>query len=129
MQIRIYYEDTDCGNVVYYANYLRFMERSRTEFLREHGMDLSYWQKKGFTFVVVEVTGKYHASARYNDLLNVESRVTDLSPVVIHFCTSINHSNGNRIFDGSVKLACLGRNGQPTRIPKEIRNVLAATVQ
>jgi acyl-CoA thioester hydrolase len=124
MQIRVYYEDTDCGNVVYYANYLRFMERSRTEFLRERGMDLLYWQNKGFTFVVVEVTGKYLASAQYNDLLDVESRITDLSPVVIHFHTTINHSSGSPIFEGSVRLACLSRNGRPTRIPKEIRNAL-----
>lgn len=125
MHIRIYYEDTDCGNVVYYANYLRFMERSRTEFLRERGIDLSYWQKKGFTFVVTEVQGKYHSSAHYNDLLNVVSHVTKLSPVSVVFETEINHADGKLLFNGYVVLACLSKNNKPVRIPGEIRSALA----
>jgi len=52
MHIRVYYEDTDCGNVVYYANYLRFLERSRTELLREQGIDLAELHKRGILFVV-----------------------------------------------------------------------------
>jgi len=125
MQIRVYYEDTDCGNVVYYANYLRFMERSRTEYLRERGIDLSHWQKKGFTFVVVEVHGKYHASAQYNDLLDVVSCVTELTRVSVVFETAISHSNGTLLFEGYVRLACISKNSKPTRIPGEIASALA----
>ena len=125
MQIRVYYEDTDCGNVVYYANYLRFMERSRTEFLRERGIDLSQWHKKGFTFVVFEVHGNYHASAKYNDLLEVESHVTECTAVSVVFATSVKLTNGPLLFDGTVRLACISKSNKPTRIPKEITRALS----
>ena len=124
MQIRVYYEDTDCGNVVYYANYLRFMERDRTEYLRERGIDLSFWQKNGILFVVVEANVKYRSSARYNDLLDVVSTVTELTSASVTFVTTIHRLKGPLLVKGTVRLACTDTSGHIKRIPEEIAAVL-----
>ena len=121
MKIRIYYEDTDCGNVVYYANYLRYMERSRTEFLRERNVDLASYQKNGFLFAVIEAHLKYRASAHYDDLLEVESRIKEITSVSITFTTEIYNQNKQLLVTGEVKLACVNSSGKATRIPEDIR--------
>jgi acyl-CoA thioester hydrolase len=120
MQIRVYYEDTDCGNVVYYANYLRYMERSRTEFLRERGIDLAAYHANGHLFAVIEANIRYKAPARYNDLLNVESTVTEVTPTTILFTTEIKNAEGAQLVTGDVRVACITPAGRPTRIPREI---------
>ncbi|MFW5959792.1 MAG: YbgC/FadM family acyl-CoA thioesterase [Chitinivibrionales bacterium] len=119
MKIRIYYEDTDCGDVVYYANYLKYMERSRTELLRGKGVDLASYHKEGVLFAVVEAKIKYQYPARYNDLLDVRSEVTKLSPSSVVFETDIKNQDKRDIIKGSVKLACL-KNGKLTRIPDSV---------
>ncbi len=124
MQIRVYYEDTDCGNVVYYANYLRYMERGRTEFLRERGIELSDWRNKGILFVVVEANVKYRAPARYNDLLEVASTVTELTSASVTFTTTIHRSRGPLLVKGTVRLACTDIPGHIKRIPETIQAVL-----
>ncbi|MBD3343647.1 MAG: YbgC/FadM family acyl-CoA thioesterase [Chitinivibrionales bacterium] len=120
VKIRVYYEDTDCGNVVYYANYLKYMERSRTELLRERGIELAHFHQKGYLFAVVEAHVKYRAPARYNDLLDVDSTVIDMSSVSLTFKTIIKNQNGDVLTTGRIKLACLNRDGKATRIPDEI---------
>ena len=120
MQIRVYYEDTDCGNVVYYANYLRYMERSRTEYLRERGVDLAAYHANGHLFIVTEANIRYKAPAHYNDLLIVESTVTDMTPTTILFTTEIKNEQGTLLVIGDVRLACITTAGRPTRVPKEI---------
>ena len=70
--VRVYYEDTDAGGVVFYANYLKFMERARTEWLRAAGVEQdALLAETGLLFVVVEVNVRYHKPARFNDLLDV----------------------------------------------------------
>ena len=129
MQIRVYYEDTDCGKVVYYANYLRYMERSRTEYLRDRGIDLSLWQERGFLFVVVEANVKYRAPARYNDLLEVESIITELTSASVTFVTSVFRGKGALLVKGTIRLACTDTSGHIRRIPDEIREVLTPMPQ
>jgi acyl-CoA thioester hydrolase len=124
MLIRVYYEDTDCGNVVYYANYLRFMERSRTEYLRERGVDLSQCGQNGISFVVVEANIKYRASARYNDLLEVESTIAELTSASVTFLTTIRRTKGPLLVKGSVRLACIDTKGHVKRIPDAIALLL-----
>ncbi|MBD3321432.1 MAG: YbgC/FadM family acyl-CoA thioesterase [Chitinivibrionales bacterium] len=126
MKIRVYYEDTDCGNVVYYANYLKYMERSRTELLRENGIELAELHKKGLIFAVVEAHVKYRAPARYNDLLDVESRVTEMSTVSLTFHTTIKNRAGHLLVTGDIKLACLNSNNKAIRIPDEISETFTA---
>ncbi|MBN1577936.1 MAG: YbgC/FadM family acyl-CoA thioesterase [Chitinispirillaceae bacterium] len=124
MELRVYYEDTDCGNVVYYANYLRYMERSRTEYMRERGVDLVHWLKRGTMFMVVEARVKYRAPARYNDLLDVESTVTEITSASITFSTTIYRHKGPLLVEGMVRIACTDADGHVKRIPGEIQSVL-----
>jgi len=128
MDVRVYYEDTDCGGVVYYANYLKYMERSRTEFLRELGIDQVTYQKKGVFFVVVDAHVKYRSPARYDDLLSVESSVIELSSAAVVFETRILRDK-QLLVKGEVKLACIGPQGRAIKIPEEIRETLGITMK
>jgi acyl-CoA thioester hydrolase len=120
LKIRIYYEDTDCGNVVYYANYLRYMERGRTEIMRDIGFDLAQLHEKDTLFVVVEANLKYHRSARYNDILDVATSIADHSSVAITFHYEISNQHGELCVSGDVKAACVTAGGKLKRIPEEI---------
>ena len=119
--VRVYYEDTDCGNVVYYANYLRYMERSRTEYLRERGIELEQFHKKGVIFAVSQVNVKYRQPARYNDLLTVESTITELASFAMTFETTIHNESGILLNSGTVKVVCVSEEtGRACKIPEEI---------
>jgi acyl-CoA thioester hydrolase len=126
MQIRVYYEDTDCGNVVYYANYLRFMERSRTELLRERGIELTDYLKRGILFVVTEAHAFYRSPAKYNDLLEVESTVDNITAGSMIFHTVMRRSGEETVLvKGEVRVACVNEAGRPVRIPEEVRRNLS----
>lgn len=130
MKIRIYYEDTDCGNVVYYANYLKYMERSRTEYLRERGVNLEEYHKKGLVFAIGEVYAKYRYPAKYNDLIDVVSEVTGFSSITITFETNIYNERGKLLLNGSAKLFCIStKNGKSCKMPKEILGVLESVTK
>jgi acyl-CoA thioester hydrolase len=124
MKIRVYYDDTDCGNVVYYANYLKYMERGRTELMREKGIAFARYHNEGLMFVVAEASIKYHAPAVYDDLLDVETSVRAVSPVSITFQTLIANEKGVRLVTGETKVACVNREGKVRRIPAEIVEAL-----
>lgn len=124
MKIRVYYEDTDCGNVVYYANYLKYMERSRTEFLRERNIKLAEYRKQGVQFAVIEAQIKYRAAAKYDDLLEVDSTLSEVTSITVTFDTTIKDTSGRLLVSGNVKLACVGENGRAARIPAAITEAL-----
>jgi len=126
MKIRVYYEDTDFGGVVYYANYLKYMERSRTEYMRQRGINLLKYHHDGYLFAVIEAHVRYWRPARYNDLLDVESRMTDISRVTITFETTIDNQAHERLVTGTVRLACISADGKARRMPDEIFAVLQA---
>ncbi len=85
MDIRIYYEDTDCGGVVYYGNYLKYFERARTQYLEERGLSVAGLMKEGTVFVVVHAEVDYRSSARYGDRLIVETVVSDMTAASFTF--------------------------------------------
>lgn len=124
MKIRVYYEDTDCGDVVYYANYLRYMERGRTELMREAGVSLAELRREGIQFAVIDLAVKYLAAARYDDLLEVETVVKDYSSLTASFQTSIRNQSGSLLVVGDVRLACIGPRGRATRIPGYVTDKL-----
>jgi acyl-CoA thioester hydrolase len=78
MQIRIYYEDTDAGGVVYHANYLGFFERGRTEFFRQRGLSVKELHDAGFIFPVVRVEADFRSPARLDDLLRIETALLEV---------------------------------------------------
>jgi acyl-CoA thioester hydrolase len=125
MQIRIYYEDTDCGGVVYYANYLRFFERARTEFLRERGIDVAAYASQGILFVVVHVDVSYRSPARYNDLLEIETRIVGHSRTTFTLSHIIRRPDADQVIvEGETTLACIGEHGRPRRFPEEMAALL-----
>ncbi len=120
LTVRVYYEDTDCGNVVYYANYLRYMERGRTELLRSMGFELDDLHKQDTQFVVAEANVKYHSSARYNDVLDVATSIAEHSSVTITFHYEIADQKGVLCVSGDVRAACVDHHGKVKRIPKAV---------
>ncbi len=123
LAVRIYYEDTDCGGVVYYANYLGYFERGRTEYLRERGIELRAPLPNGIGFVVARAEVDYRAPAHYGDLLEVETRITQLSRASMTFAHRT-HRAATLIAEATVVLVCVA-DGRPCRIPDDIRRSLA----
>jgi len=120
IKVRVYYEDTDFGGVVYYAKYLRYMEQGRTEFFRERGVNLAECQNDGFVFAVLDVHIKYKASATYDDLLDVETSLSDIRNASMTFDTKIYNQDGKLLITSETKVACMNGRGRATRIPTEI---------
>jgi|TARA_B100000315_G_scaffold256438_1_gene302344 acyl-CoA thioester hydrolase len=120
LEVNIYYEDTDCGGVVYYANYLRYFERARTEYIKSKGISLAEWQKKGIIFTVSRAEVKYVSPARYGETLLISTEIPEkrkASLTIHHVITD--KKDGRTIVTGSVKLACVNSTGRPTRFPRE----------
>ncbi len=122
--VRIYYEDTDHGGVVYYANYLKYMERARTEFLRDLSLELdSLESTSNVLFAVTEVHVHYRNPARFNDALMVESQLMEAHAARLAFRQNIYRKNKVMI-EGDIHLACIDRSGRPKRIPDDVMRVL-----
>lgn len=129
MDIRVYYEDTDCGGGVYYANYLKYFERARTEYLRERGIDLPACAGAGILFMVSHVEIDYRNPARYNDLLKIESEIVDFSRASLTFSHLIRRSGTDQIVvEGWVRLVCVDEKGKPRRLPEEIVQIVTKIV-
>jgi acyl-CoA thioester hydrolase len=125
LEIRIYYEDTDCGGVVYYGNYLRYFERARTEFLRHYGIEVADYASKETLFVVSEAQIKYLSSAHYNDILVIETELTKVTGVRLHFNHEVKEKSSKRlVVTGFTELACVNLTGKPKRLSAEIINKL-----
>lgn len=121
LKIRMYYEDTDCGGVVYYANYLRYVERARTEFLETKGVSLKKLMDEGVYFVVAEAALKYLSPGRYGDILAVETTVDRVGPASIVFRHKISRDlSGEKLVEATVKLGCVGQNMKPLRLRQNI---------
>lgn len=127
MEVRIYYEDTDAGGVVYHANYLRYMERGRTEFLREKGLSVRAMHDLGIIFPVVAIEANYRAPARLDDLLEV---VTSIAAVRnSSFVASqqvIRKDDGKLLVEARVTLACVGEGMRARRLPPELRELFCS---
>ena len=125
MEIRVYYEDTDSGGVVYYASYLRFMERARTEFFRRRGLEPAAWDGEGGLFMVARAEVDYRAPGRYDDLLEVDTRVCGLRRAGFTFRHEIRRKGtGELLVEGRIRMACVGPDGRPRRLGERVRKVL-----
>ena len=120
MEIKIYYEDTDCGGVVYYANYLKYFERARTEYLEARGLSVPALMKQGCLFVVVHAEVDYRAPARYGDILDIATMIPEMSPASITFSHVVRERQSGRVIvEGSARLAVTDSNGKVRRLDKE----------
>jgi len=122
--IRVYYEDTDAQGVVYYANYFRYMERARTEWLRSLGVDQSYLlNEERRMFVVTETKAEFVLPARFNDEVVVTARLANLTRATFDIEQNIylNSLDGSLLLRGGVKAAFLNADTmRPMRVPAEI---------
>jgi acyl-CoA thioester hydrolase len=127
MEVRIYYEDTDAGGVVYHANYLCYMERGRTEFLRERGLSVRAMHDQGIIFPVVAIEANYRAPARLDDLLVVETQIVALkNSSFVAAQQVIRKEDSKLLVEARVTLACVGEGMRAKRLPQEIRELFAS---
>ena len=123
-QIRVYYEDTDAGGIVYYANYLKFFERGRTEWLRELGINQSNLLEQNIGFVVSKVEMNNIASAKLDDLLTVKTTITRLKSASLVFSQQITNQKQQLLATVVVRVACIkSQESKPCGIPKELLGV------
>jgi len=119
--LRVYYEDTDLAGIVYYANYLKFIERARSEWVRSLGIDQTRLKTdQGIVFAVRRIEADYLRPARFDDDLTVVTRMHGASGARIVLEQDVLRA-GERLFSAVVTLVCLTDTGQPARIPADIR--------
>jgi acyl-CoA thioester hydrolase len=122
--VRVYWEDTDAGGIVYYANYMKFMERARTEWLRALGIDqVRLMEEHGLMFVVVDVEAHYRKPARYGDQLQVTCKVRETTRASITLDQEVyrGDAGGELLLDGRVRAACLdAQTYRPRPLPPEL---------
>ncbi|SMC80945.1 tol-pal system-associated acyl-CoA thioesterase [Primorskyibacter flagellatus] len=122
--VHVYYEDTDLAGIVYYANYLKFIERARTEWVRGLGIDQSRLKEaEGIVFAVRRVEADYLMPARFDDALEVDTTVEQVKGARIVLKQDVLR-DGERLFSAIVTLVALQESGQPARLPANIRLIL-----
>ena len=137
--VRVYYEDTDAGGIVYYANYLKFMERARTEWLRSLGIEQTDLLEQGVGFVVKSVQMDNNSPARFNDLLCISSQIVELKRASIVFrqkihkkvdsASEIQNETNKTLVEALIRVACVDLNKmKPLAIPKTILGELERVV-
>jgi acyl-CoA thioester hydrolase len=125
LPVRVYYEDTDAAGIVYYANYLKFAERARTELLRLLGFSQERLRAEtGLAFAVRRCVADYQGAARLDDELVVESRLTALGGASLEV-EQVLRRGAEKLVRLEVRLACLGPRLRPARIPTALRAALA----
>lgn len=120
MKQRIYYHHTDCGGVVYYANYLKFLEEARTEFLEDRGLSVKELSQKGILFVVARQEIDYKSPAFYGDILQIDTRLLNISAVKLEFEYDIKNQNNQLVSKAKTLLVCVDKNLKPQSIPGDI---------
>lgn len=120
--IRVYYEDTDMAGIVYHANYLRYIERARSDWVREIGIDQLAMKDAGVVFAVRRVAADYLQPARFDDALEVETTLIHLTPARMVMRQKVRRGD-DMLFAADVTIACIGPGGKPTRVPAELRSM------
>lgn len=124
-RLRVYYEDTDAGGIVYYANYLRFAERARTEYLRSVGWDhLTLMTEDGIAFTVRQCAVDYMQPAYLDDSITVHTRFLEVGGASLR-AEQIVKRDADDLARLLVRLACVGNDGKSKRMPKALRAALA----
>ncbi|MGK3125205.1 tol-pal system-associated acyl-CoA thioesterase [Candidatus Pantoea formicae] len=119
--VRVYYEDTDAGGVVYHASYLAFYERARTEMLRQHHFNQQVLLEEQVAFVVRRMTIDFVAAARLDDLLDIQSEVTAMTRATMTFSQRIVNAEGKVLNEAEVLIACINPHlMKPIALPKSI---------
>jgi acyl-CoA thioester hydrolase len=131
LPIRVYYEDTDAAGIVYYANYLKFAERARTEMIRCLGVEhRQLMVEAGVAFAVLSCAAEYRQPARLDDEIAVRTRIDALGGASLRATQRVVRVDDNRnetaLVELKIRLACLDKAQRPARLPAEIRGAVAA---
>ena len=123
--VRVYWEDTDAGGIVYYANYLKFMERARTEWLRAVGIEQRPLQEEqGLIFVIVDTQVEYKKPARYGDSLTVTAGIREHTRATLSFTQEVLCGN-DLLVTGAIRVACLdAKTHKPRGLPASLADTL-----
>jgi acyl-CoA thioester hydrolase len=125
-EVRVYYEDTDAASIVYYANYLRFIERGRTEFLRSLGHDQHRLMQEGVAFAVRSASVEFLKPAKLDDLLTIETAVSSLGRAQVSFVQRIRRDH-ELLLDAKIRVACIDPAAvRPIRMPRALHEQLSA---
>ncbi|MDD5501015.1 MAG: thioesterase family protein [Candidatus Omnitrophica bacterium] len=127
MKIHVYYHHTDCGGVVYYANYLDFLEEARTEYFASRGHSIKELADSGIMFVVSRQEVDYKSPAVYGDDLEVRTRVGSSSGVRMEFLHEIYNQDSRLIVKARTILVCVDKNLRPRAIPEELNGKLSVS--
>ena len=126
--VRVYYEDTDAGGVVYHSNYLRFAERARTELLRGDGIDhTSLMAENGLMFAVRRCEAEYVRPAHLDDALEIRTRCIEATGASFWLEQLVQRA-GETLVEMKLRLVCLTSDGRPARIPESLRSLLNGAV-
>ena len=126
LELRVYYEDTDMAGIVYYANYLKYIERGRTEALNALGIDqIALKEQEGLVFVVRWVGADYLTPARFGDRLEVATVIARVKGASVEMVQEVRRGE-EALFRATVTVACMDASGRPQRIPAPLRTRLAA---
>lgn len=126
LPVRVYYEDTDVGGVVYYANYLKFIERGRSDWLRDLGVDQTAMKRDGVVFVVRHVTADYLSPGHFEDMLTVETTLVEIGGAKIVFDQRVRRGD-TVLFTARVVVVCVSlTDGRALRLPADLRALLPA---
>jgi acyl-CoA thioester hydrolase len=129
MPLRVYYEDTDGAGIVYYANYLKFAERGRTEMMRALGFAHSRIRAEtGIVFTVRRLAADYREPARLDDWLTVDTRIVEIGAATLMLDQQIRR-DGRVLVALDVLVACVGPDGRPRRVPSDLRAALNLSAQ
>jgi len=129
-EVKIYYEDTDCGGVIYHANYLRYCERARTEFFAERGVSIRDLMEAGIIFVVVRAEVTFESPGRYGDILVVESEIEQVKRVSLMFNHVIRRKGDASILaKARIKLGCINGERKPCRLPDGVLDTVSPGLQ
>lgn len=123
-RLRVYYEDTDLAGIVYYANYLKFIERGRSEWLRELGVEQSAMKAEtGEVFAVRRIEADYLRPAYFDEMLEVRTDIAQITPARLVLSQQVMRGD-DLLFTARVTIACLGPSGRPARIPVRVIEAL-----
>ncbi|TGN44190.1 tol-pal system-associated acyl-CoA thioesterase [Paracoccus liaowanqingii] len=124
LTLRVYYEDTDLAGIVYYANYLKFIERARSEWVRALGIDQQAMHRdSGHVFAVRRVEADYLRPARFDDVLRVVTDLAQASPARLIVDQQVRRDD-QLLFAARVTIACVDRQGRPVRLPSILRTAI-----
>jgi len=127
MEKRIFYHDTDAGGIVYYGNYLKYLEEARTEFLEKKGLSVTIFRERGMLYAVRKLSIQYKSPARYGDVLLCGADLIKATAAQLIFDQKIHQkSSGLLVVESEVTLACLNAEFRPTPIPDDLRARLTA---